>query len=62
MNELQRILVYGGGIPLDHFLEASNRAVARLGPDVVMDDAGSDEIARELYAMALERPEEEVFS
>lgn len=62
MNDLQYHLAASGGVPLDDVLEAIRRAVARCGDGLMMDDAGSDEVAKELHAMALESPEEQVFA
>lgn len=51
----------GGPVSLDDFIEAGRRATAVLGEDAVFDDRATDEIERQLYAMALESPEGEVF-
>ena len=61
MSDLSLHLARSGGEPLDHFVEALRRAIADLGNDVVMDYRTSKAIDRELYALAMESPEDEVF-
>lgn len=51
----------GGSVSLDDFVEATSRATAKLGEDAVFDDRATDQIERELYAMAIESPGEQVF-
>lgn len=60
-NDLSVHLALRGSEPLDRVIAAIRRVIARHGKYVVMDSWALSEVERELYTMALEEPEPEVF-